>query len=121
MVNIEEIKRELKESIAIYKKHKALDDLSLNQVNAFEIQLRQKMWGEPCPRCQIIMDGRVNPTVDHIIPESLLLQFGINPRKNLWVENLRVLCQRCNAFKANRLDFTAPETKQLLKELVDKC
>lgn len=119
-MNIHEIKAQIKEHAKIFKEHEALDRLSINQVNAFEEQLRQKMWGQECPKCKRIMDGGdAVPTVDHIIPEMVCNWFGLDSRRVLWVDNLWVLCKRCNNFKANRLDFTIKETKVLLQKLLD--
>mgnify|MGYP001568255039 CR=1 FL=1 len=69
---------------------------------------------QPCPNCKRF--GLMTP--DHIVPRSLLEQFGIDSRF-VWIpDNIQVLCQRCNTFKANRLDFSHGKTLWILKEII---
>jgi len=65
-----------------------------------------------CNKCQRTEDL----TIDHIVPEYLLEQFGIDVKRNYDPDNLQVLSRRCGSFhsKGNRLDFTNPKTKPLL-------
>lgn len=73
--------------------------------------------GMRCSRC-----GRCDYlTVDHIIPISLLENFGQNRDDTYrdW-ENLHILCKLCNAFKKNNLDFSDPRTKPLLVKYVNQ-
>jgi 5-methylcytosine-specific restriction endonuclease McrA len=69
-----------------------------------------------CTKCSSID----NLTLDHIIPRDLLLQFGVDVDHEIVEENYQILCRRCNIFKANRLDFSNPKTKELLIKLLGK-
>src|SRR3990167_10660326 len=51
-------------------------------------------------------------TVDHIIPASVLQQLGVDMEQDDDEENWQILCNPCNHFKAARLDFTNPKTKE---------
>jgi 5-methylcytosine-specific restriction endonuclease McrA len=123
MKSYEEIKQEIKLFKEQSKQREEVENLTKSQVYAFEEKLRQAGEGQPCPRCNKIMakDGHVfMPTVDHIVPETLLRMFGVDPRKMLMEENLIVICRRCNNFKSNQLDFANPATKKVLLELLEK-
>ena len=64
-------------------------------------------------KCELC--GRsINLTLDDIIPQSILIQLGIDPEIVFLKENFQLLCYGCNQFKANRLDFRNPKTKKLL-------
>lgn len=122
-MTIEEVKRELKLSIAIIKDMRNRETLSRNQVLAYEDKLRQSGVGIPCQDCNRIMSNGfsdISASVDHIVPRNIVEMFGIDCTTNLWVDNLRVICRRCNMFKSNRLDFKEKRTKQLLQELINK-
>jgi len=68
-----------------------------------------------CPRC-----GSTHEiTIDHIVPVSLLEQFGLDIEHLVDDENFELMCRRCNAFKANKLDFSNPKTKRLLIKFVN--
>lgn len=56
----------------------------------------------------------INLTLDDIIPQSLLIQLGIDTEVVFLKENFQLLCYGCNQFKSNRLDFRNPKTKKLL-------
>ena len=68
-----------------------------------------------CEKC----DSQENLTLDHIIPKELLTQLGIDTKKEFVENNYGILCRRCNAFKANRLDFSNKKTKTLLLKLLN--
>jgi 5-methylcytosine-specific restriction endonuclease McrA len=59
-------------------------------------------------------------TVDHIIPNSILKDFGVDPELHYDERNLRLLCKCCNSLKSNHLDFSDDRTKPLLLELLLK-
>ena len=83
-----------------------------------KIKLEQEWFNQNnrcCNKCQRIEDL----TIDHIVPDYLLEQFGIDIKRNYDPENLQVLCRRCNSFKANKLDFANPKTKSLLLKYID--
>lgn len=67
-----------------------------------------------CARCNT-QPSEFNPlTIDHIIPDFFLSQFGFDANR-LWdEENIQVLCRRCNQFKSCKLDLANPKTKSLL-------
>jgi hypothetical protein len=70
----------------------------------------------PCARC-----GRTEmQTCDHIVPASLCDQLGVDMDSELDEENFQVLCRPCNQYKANRLDFSIPKTKELLLKYINK-
>ena len=58
-------------------------------------------------------------TLDHIIPEKILRDFGIDTAVEMLENNYQILCQFCNRFKSDRLDFSIPETKEILLELLN--
>ena len=90
---------------------------SQKQKIVLEEALREK-WreeGVTCIKCPIPAD-----TVDHIIPEQLLIQFGIDTRTHFDEENLSPMCRRCNGYKSYRLDFTIPQTKALLLKYIEQ-
>lgn len=73
--------------------------------------------GEKCRRC-----GKTEHlTLDHIIPVSLLRQLigQDNESKYEDLENLEILCRRCNLFKANQVDMTNPKSKPLLLKYIE--
>ena len=116
--------KKAEDMVAVYRKALAttIKDLieqksSVKKTMALEMMWldEQKKSGRKCDRCGTEKDL----TVDHIIPESLLVQLGLEPRVSYVPQNYGVLCRRCNLFKANRLDYANPKTKPLLKEFVD--
>lgn len=68
-----------------------------------------------CEKCQT---NTFPLTLDHIIPRSILADFGINPTTYTDERNFRLLCQLCNSLKSHHLDFTDPRTKILLEEFL---
>jgi len=73
--------------------------------------LRQKKCNK-CPRTE-------NLTLDHIVPKDLLTCMGVDIKRQIVEGNYQLLCSTCNQFKSNRLDFSIPETKQLLLKLLE--
>ena len=70
--------------------------------------------GKPCERC-----GRVLPlTIDHIVPQYLLLQMGIDIKRLLDEDNIQLLCRPCNQYKDARLDMADKRTIPLLKKYI---
>ena len=63
---------------------------------------------------------RYDLTIDHIIPDKLLKEFGINIETYFEPRNFRVLCRICNVYKSDRLDFADPRTKKLLLEFINQ-
>ncbi len=77
---------------------------------------RQKMISKDtvCARC----GGNDVLTIDHIVPISLLEDFDLLEQITD-EENFQILCRRCNRFKADKLDFSTPKTKDLLIKYVN--
>lgn len=73
--------------------------------------------GAECKRCQTTK----SLTLDHIIPVSLLRQLLGMDVHNKYddLENIEILCRRCNMFKQNQIDMTNPKTKPLLQKYLD--
>jgi 5-methylcytosine-specific restriction endonuclease McrA len=68
-----------------------------------------------CARC-----GRSEMlTIDHIIPKTLL-RFFMDAERELLLENYQVLCRPCNQLKSAQLDFSIPQTKELLLKLLER-
>lgn len=71
--------------------------------------------GAKCRKC-----GRETLlTIDHIIPKILLRSF-MDIEVEIFLENYQVLCRPCNQLKSGQLDFSIPETKQLLLRLLER-
>lgn len=101
-----------------------IKELLDKKANHKRVMALEKMWlqeqieqGVGCGRCNEKDDFQLS--VDHIIPESLLEQFGLWPKEVFMPMNYEVLCKRCNWFKSSRLDFANPKTKILLKKFVE--
>lgn len=82
----------------------------------FKWQERGKEGGI-CSRCNRPTDRL---TVDHHIPVSWLLQLALQEEAYEWEENFALVCIKCNAFKANRIDVGDEKTVRLLKEVVNR-
>jgi 5-methylcytosine-specific restriction endonuclease McrA len=68
-----------------------------------------------CCKCE----SKFNLTIDHIIPETFLLQAGFT-REQTWDEdNFQVMCGSCNALKGGRFDFGNVKTKPLLYKYLE--
>ncbi len=65
---------------------------------------------DTCPRCSAVW--KLN--MDHVIPQDLLQQLGLSFQHYYIADNLEVMCERCNGYKSNKLDFSNPKTKPLL-------
>lgn len=61
-----------------------------------------------------------NLTLDHIVPRDILLTFGIDPDREIIEGNYQILCKTCNIYKSRRLDFSIPQTKEILLRLLEK-
>lgn len=73
--------------------------------------------GAKCKKC-----GATSAlTLDHIVPVSLLRQLvGMDVHQKYDdIENMEILCRRCNLFKQNQLDMANPKTKPLLQKYLD--
>jgi 5-methylcytosine-specific restriction endonuclease McrA len=94
------------------------DILSRKHVVALEIAYRKKMItdGGKCARC-----GREDMlTTDHIVPKAILLVMGVDVERTFMPKNLMLLCRPCNSIKSDRLDFSFPQTKQILLKLLER-
>ena len=72
--------------------------------------------GIGCAKC----DKHTQPSLDHIIPVSILETFGVDVEHEYLPQNYQVLCRPCNIFKGDRLDFTNPKTKRILLDFLDR-
>jgi 5-methylcytosine-specific restriction endonuclease McrA len=74
--------------------------------------------GGVCAQCG---DTRL-PTVDHIVPVSILKMFELpsNPEYE-WEDNLQVLCKYCNGRKSGRIDPKHPSTYTVLRKLLHEA
>lgn len=86
------------------------------------IQLEQSMFHDLlkddgiCEKC-----GRTDRlTLDHIVPKSILLCFGIDVMREMIEGNYQLLCKSCNIYKSGRLDFSIPATKEILLKLLER-
>ena len=102
--------KELRKEI---KLHKKTDKLSKN-----DVILLQQNYVKEHPKCEKCGNEK-NLSYDHIIPQSILSSFNIDAIRNFWLENSMTLCHACNQMKSSRLDFSIPDTKKLLLELLN--
>lgn len=65
-----------------------------------------------CPRTE-------NLTLDHIVPEEILRNFGVDVEREIIEGNYQLLCRTCNSFKGNRLDFSNSSTKEIIIKLLE--
>lgn len=112
------------EMVALYRRalQSTIQELINFKSSRKKTMALDKMWldeqikaGKKCERCESDKDL----TVDHIIPEALLILLGFEPYLSYVPQNYGVLCRRCNQFKGNRVDYANPKTKPLLKEFFD--
>lgn len=90
-----------------------------------ELIRQERLWidteianGGVCVKCGRKDSEAIRLTLDHIIPDDIVRQFGIDPKQTWNPENVQLYCKVCNQFKANKLDFSNPKTKPLLLELI---
>lgn len=57
-------------------------------------------------------------TVDHIFPQSLLVQWGLTEYTYNDGENLELICRPCNVLKQGRFDFHNPKTIPLIEKYI---
>lgn len=109
-------KEDVRELVRQVKEIKQKEDLSKNQKIAIErkIYLTLIEKENKCKRCA----KQENLTLDHIIPSFILQMFGIDTQIEIIEDNYQILCKMCNGFKTNRLDFSIPETKEVLLKLL---
>lgn len=93
----------------------AFERAALNDYYVWKSRLLKKLKLEigMCEKCK---RNDLGYTIDHIIPQAILKDMGIEPHKDRNEGNLRLLCQLCNTRKGERLDFTDKRTKPLLLE-----
>ena len=83
----------------------------------FEWQKKLKDKEAKCSRC-----GRnYYLTVDHIVPQNLLLQLNLVDEIYNWEENFEIVCGACNKFKGGMLDLANPKTIPLLEEALKRA
>jgi 5-methylcytosine-specific restriction endonuclease McrA len=82
---------------------------------AIFMDLMEKCDGR-CARC----DRQLKPTLDHIVPSTILEDMGFDTKREVMAGNYQILCGLCNTFKGARLDFANPNTKRILLELLEK-
>ena len=71
---------------------------------------------EACAKCPRIR----HLTIDHIIPKTILKDFGVDTSLKFFPENYQVLCKPCNMLKSSHLDFANPQTVLLLRRLMER-
>ena len=57
-------------------------------------------------------------TIDHIIPEHILISLNLMTDVEDWEENFEIICGACNRLKGGQLDLKHPKTFQLLEEAI---
>lgn len=100
-----ELKEQFKEEVRTKKQIQRLHFMLVQEAE------EQK---EPCARCTRVL----KLTVDHIVPQSLLQQIGIDSKRIYDEANVQFMCHPCNLFKANRLDMADNRTLPLLKKYI---
>ena len=98
-------------------KHELIAKNKINNKQKSQVVLLKRSFIEDNPICNKCGTDK-NISYDHIIPETILISFNIDPLREFWEENSQSLCVACNQRKANYLDFTIPKTKILLKQLL---
>lgn len=105
--------QEFKEELQKYKELKNRKGFSYTQI--FALRAKYVEEGKECAKCK----RTENLTLDHIVPLSVLEQLGADVDQDLDDRNWQILCRPCNSFKANRLDFTNPNTKKILLKYIN--
>ena len=59
-------------------------------------------------------------SIDHIIPITILYDFGLTDDEIFEDKYLQLYCYNCNIKKGIHLDFENPKTKELLLKLLEK-
>jgi len=75
---------------------------------------QEKKFGT-CQKCNKEKDL----TVEHIIPEHILLELGLTKEIYYDEENFAHYCHACNHFKSGRIDVSHPKTKGLLLKYIN--
>jgi len=90
--------------------------MKAHKSTALGIMQQKAKEGGKCAQCPNI-EPVLN--VDHIIAVSLLQHLGIEKEAGRDdMENLQLLCRRCNVMKRSYLDFYHPKTFLLLEKYV---
>ena len=112
-----ELQTNLGGSVAVYSEMGFSEKTQAQRMREEQTYLQvQIAKGGVCAKC-----GRPDMlSLDHIVPDSLLKQFGIDIKRTFWAENIQILCRPCNSFKGNQLDFSVKSTTSLLKKLIEK-
>lgn len=113
-----EIIREIKEEVGRFKVARQNKEMTRAQKIAFEQRIFEKLRVEcgKCSRCT----RTDNLTLDHIVPQVILADFGVDISREIIPENYQLLCRPCNVFKSGRLDFSLQKTKEILLKLLDR-
>lgn len=102
--------------------HSEVKDLRMRKKHILLFEAAKRLDAENnqelCVSCRRFAPGSM--TIDHIIPDSLLVMFGIDTDLEWDEENIQIMCRPCNSFKANRLDFKNPKTKPLLLKYIER-
>lgn len=87
-------------------------------VYAWKIIFGNKMKKEVsfCEKC----GGKYDLTLDHIVPNFVLKDMGIDTERYNDERNFRILCKFCNGLKGSHLDFTDLRTKPMLISLLNQ-
>jgi 5-methylcytosine-specific restriction endonuclease McrA len=90
--------------------------MTYKQRTILEQQIFKDLLGQEasCRKCK----RTDNLTLEHIIPKDILKTFGVDVDREIIEGNYTITCRICNSFKGNRLDFSIPETKQILLKLI---
>lgn len=70
-------------------------------------------------KCSCGEDRIERLTVDHIVPQNILKNFGLSLEEMFELKFLQIMCRQCNSIKAGQLDFKNPKTKELLLDLLN--
>lgn len=104
--------------MAAWKDAKNKDTLTSKVKLAFEQRIAAKLkeqYGK-CAKCE----RTENLTLDHLVPQSLLRDMGVDIEHEIIEDNYQILCRICNQYKSSRLDFANPQTKVVLVRLLER-
>lgn len=97
----------LKEELKLLKSQNLLDELK----NKVLEQIIFKELPKVCTNC-----GETKYlTLDHLVPESLLMDLSVF---DVIEDNYQILCRYCNYKKSNRLDMLNPKTREILLRII---